>query len=92
MEITERFLKVVGTLNHIQITLLLEMARAMTVTIEEYTSETSDLVSTEFATHFANRLVMHHATHAEKFGKKAFEYAFVQALHAAGKQASIMCP
>jgi hypothetical protein len=82
--------RIVNNLKPTQIALLLEMARAMTVDIEEYVNESSDIVSTQFATNFSNRLLIHHATHAEKFGKKAFEYAFANASIATGKSAKIV--
>ena len=66
------------------------MARAMTVDIEEYLNENSDIISSEFATNFSNRLLIHHATHTEKFAKKAFEYAFMNASIATGKSAKII--
>lgn len=81
--------RIVSNLKPTQIALLLEMARAMTVEIEEYVNESSDIISPEFATNFSNRLLIHHATHTEKFGKKAFEYAFANALIATGKSAQI---
>lgn len=82
--------RIVSNLKPTQIALLLEMARAMTVDIEEYVNESSDIVSPQFATNFSNRLLIHHATHAEKFGKKAFEYAFANASIATGKSAQIV--
>ncbi len=82
--------RIVSNLKPTQIALLLEMARAMTVDIEEYVNEDSDIVSSEFATNFSNRLLIHHATQTEKFAKKAFEYAFVNASIATGKSAQII--
>lgn len=82
--------RIVSNLKPTQIALLLEMARAMTVEIEEYVNENSDIISSDFATNFSNRLLIHHATHTEKFGKKAFEYAFVNASIATGKSAQII--
>ena len=48
------------------------------------------IISSEFATNFSNRLLIHHATHTDKFGKKAFEYAFVNASIATGRSAQII--
>ncbi len=82
--------QIVSNLKPTQIALLLEMARAMTVEIEEYVNESSDIISPEFATNFSNRLLIHHATHADKFAKKAFEYAFANASIATGKSAQVV--
>ncbi|MBP0021536.1 MAG: helix-turn-helix domain-containing protein [Cyanobacteria bacterium SBLK] len=69
---------------------LLEMAEAMNVEVEHSISSDSDLLVSEFATDFSNRLLIHHATHREKLNKKSFEYAFVAACQAAQKQAQIV--
>lgn len=82
--------RIVSNLKPTQIALLLEMARAMTVEIEEYVNKNSDIISFEFATNFSNRLLIHHATHTDKFGKKAFEYAFVNASIATGRTAQVI--
>ncbi|MDF5730036.1 MAG: hypothetical protein PUP92_18985 [Rhizonema sp. PD38] len=89
MNITEKLALVVRKLNIVQVGLLLEMAQAMTVEIEEFINEGSDILAPEFVTNFSNRLIIHHATHVEKFSKKAFEYAFAAASTSAGRKASI---
>ncbi|MUG92052.1 hypothetical protein F7734_06085 [Scytonema sp. UIC 10036] len=89
MDITEKLASVVRNLNIVQVGLLLEMAQAMTVKIEEFVNEGSDLLTPEFVTNFSNRLIIHHATHVEKFSKKSFEYAFASASTSAGRNASI---
>jgi Type II site-specific deoxyribonuclease len=90
MEPIEQLEQVVRDLNPVQIMLLLEMARAMITEINQYINQSSDLLTSEFATNFSNRLVIHHATHAEKFGKKAFEYAFASASMSAGRTTTIV--
>uniref|UniRef100_UPI0016B86AF9 hypothetical protein n=1 Tax=Brasilonema sp. UFV-L1 TaxID=2234130 RepID=UPI0016B86AF9 len=89
MNITEKLALVVRKLNIVQVGLLVEMAQAMTVEIEEFIHEGSDILAPEFVTNFSNRLVIHHATHVEKFSKKAFEYAFAAASTSAVRNASI---
>jgi hypothetical protein len=79
MDAIEQLEQVLRELNTVQITLLLEMAKAMTRNVREYINERSDLLVPEFATNFSNRLLIHHATHVEKFSKKTFEYAFASA-------------
>ena len=86
----EQLEQLIRELNPVQITLLLEMARAMRRDIQEDINEQSDLLVPEFATNFSNRLLIHHATHAEKFSKKAFEYAFASASTSAGRTAQLM--
>jgi hypothetical protein len=44
------------------------MARAMRRDIQEDINEQSNLLVPEFATNFSNRLLIHHATHAENSG------------------------
>ncbi len=90
METDEQLEQVIRELNSVQKTLLLEMAKAMTRKIEEDINQSSDILVPEFATNFSNRLLIHHATHAEKFGKKAFEYAFASASTSVGKTANIV--
>jgi hypothetical protein len=90
MEAIEQLKQVIRELNPVQITLLLEMARAMTRKIQEDINEQSDLLVPGFATNFSNRLLIHHATHVEKFSKKAFEYAFASASTSAGRTAEII--
>ncbi len=90
MEPVEQLEQLIRELNPVQITLLLEMARAMRREIQEDINEQSDVLVPEFATNFSNRLLIHHATHAEKFSKKAFEYAFASASTSAGRTAQII--
>jgi hypothetical protein len=61
MEPIEQLEQLIRELNSVQITLLLEMARAMTREIQEDINEQSDLLVPEFATDFSNRLLIHHA-------------------------------
>jgi hypothetical protein len=89
MNINEKLALVVRELNIVQVGLLLEMAQAMTIEIEEFVNEGSDILAPEFVTNFSNRLIIHHATHVEKFSKKAFEYAFAAASTSAGRNASV---
>ncbi len=90
MDAIEQLEQVLRELNTVQITLLLEMAKAMTRNVREYINERSDLLVPEFATNFSNRLLIHHATHVEKFSKKTFEYAFASASTSAGRTAEII--
>lgn len=76
-------------LNAGQIDLLIEMANAMTVPIGQKIHPNTDIVNTEFAANFSNRLLMHHAVNLEKFKKKSFEYAFAAASRSAGRSAKI---
>jgi len=89
MDITEKLTLVVRKLNLVQVGLLFEMAQPMTLEIEEFVNEGSDILETEFVINFSNRLIIHHATHVEKFSKKSFEYAFAAASISASKNASI---
>lgn len=50
----------------------------------------SDLVDEDFANDFANRLLIHHATHIQKFKKKAFEFAFAESKLRQGHTVSIV--
>jgi hypothetical protein len=63
MEPVEQLEQLIRELNPVQITLLLEMARAMRREIQEDINEQSNLLVPEFATNFSNRLLIHHATH-----------------------------
>ncbi len=89
MDISEKLALVVSRLNIVQVRLLIEMAQAMTLEIEEFVNESSDILETEFVINFSNRLIIHHATHVEKFSKKSFEYAFAAASTSAQRNASI---
>lgn len=88
-DVNEQLVDILHKLNRVQVSLLLEMARAMTVEIEQYIAENSDILVPSFNENFSNRLIIHHATHAEKFKKKAFEYAFASASNSAGRTATI---
>ncbi len=66
MDITEKLALVVRKLNIAQVGLLIEMAQAMTLEIEEFVNEGSDLLEAEFVINFSNRLIIHHATHVGK--------------------------
>ncbi len=85
----EQLIDIVYKVDKVQVSLLLEMARAMTVKIEQYINDNSDILVPGFNTNFSNRLIIHHATHVEKFKNKAFEYAFASASTSAGKNATI---
>lgn len=58
--------------------------------IREVVSNDSDILTGEFRANFSNRLLIHHATHEEKFKKKSFEYAFCAASRSAGRDAAIV--
>jgi hypothetical protein len=66
------------------------MAEAMRGSICQTLASKSDILSPVFIEHFANRFRMHHATHSEKFNKKAFEFAFHSACLAAGRKSVIV--
>ena len=78
------------TLSPAQIHILTEMAEAMKDSIGQTLVSDSDILVTAFVDHFSNRLRMHHATHSEKFKKKAFEFAFHSACIAAGRKSVIV--
>lgn len=84
--------KIVRSLSRGQVDLLTDMARAMTGDIPKEIEETSDICERRFADYFSNRLRLHHATasQADKFTKKPFEFAFVDASRAAGKKGRII--
>lgn len=69
-DVNKQLVDILHKLNRVQVSLLLEMARAMTVEIEQYIAENSDILVLGFNENFSNRLIIHHATHAEKFKKK----------------------
>lgn len=60
--------------------------------IPEQIEEASDICERRFADYFSNRLRLHHATasQADKFTKKPFEFAFVDASRAAGRSGRII--
>jgi hypothetical protein len=79
----------VSGLTPIQIDLLIRMANGMRGLIAESITPGSDILVPRFVANFSNRLRMHHATNREKFKKKSFEYAFLDASSAAEKKAVI---
>ena len=84
------FARLIAQLNSGQIDLLMEMARYMTVRVDESVSETSDILTPKFRANFSNRLLLHHATHVEKLTKKSFEYAMCAAFQSDGHNAEIV--
>lgn len=85
----QKLLKASEGLDSGQIDLLVEMANALKQVIESKINPDSDVLTAHFTSVFSNRLKLYHATHAEKFKKKTFEYAFQQASIAAGRVATI---
>lgn len=83
-------LRVAGELEPARVALLVDMARALAGDVEEEISSDSDVLTEGFAENFVNRLRIYHATNAEKFNKKAFEYAFVAAARYAGSSAEVL--
>jgi len=77
-------------LTPIQIHLLVEMADAMVGSCHQTINPASDILSPLFVDNFANRLLMHHATHYERFNKKAFEFAFQDSAIYAGRKSWIV--
>lgn len=73
-----------------QLQLLIDMAAALEGEIESELDPESDIVCGPFESNFSNRLRLHHATNAQKFNKKAFEYAFHAASHASGRASRIV--
>ncbi|MBA2691619.1 MAG: hypothetical protein H0U65_03875 [Rubrobacter sp.] len=88
----EELEKIVRGLKQGQADLLVDMARAMTGDIPEEIGGESDICNRRFADYFSNRLRLHHATasQADKFTKKPFEFAFVDASRAAGRSGRII--
>ncbi len=87
MATKKQLAEAISKLNGGQLDLLFEMATCMGSTIKEVVSKDSDILTEEFRANFSNRLLVHHATHEEKFKKKSFEYAFCAASRSAGRQA-----
>lgn len=85
----QQLVEIAGRLHPAQIQLLLEVVGAMSREVVEVTLPESDIVTTEFALSFRNRLLIHHATNEAKLSKKPFEYAFRGASEAAGRKAFI---
>ena len=69
--------------------LLAEMSLALSRDVTAEVQADSDICSPTFAQDFQDRLVLYHAMNAEVLTKKAFEYAFVHAMVAAGRKASL---
>lgn len=86
----QQLIRVTKQLNPGQIDLLLEMAKFMTATVSESISGKSDILTPKFRANFSNRLLIHHATHEEKFNKKSFEYAMCAAFRSDGRSANIV--
>lgn len=82
--------KILAKLDSGQLDLLLEMATCMSRKIKQTIDEESDILTEEFLANFSNRLIIHHATHEEKFKKKSFEFAFCSASRSAGRTAKIV--
>lgn len=80
----------IDKLTGIQIHLLTEMAESLHKKIIQYIDPKSDILTPDFIDDFINRLKIHHATHAECFKKKSFEYAFESASINTGKKAKIV--
>jgi hypothetical protein len=76
-------------LSQAQVDILLEMVEALSSPIDQMLHPNSDFVDAAFAEQFSNRLRIHHATTSQKFKKKAFEYAFVEAARRGGHEASL---
>jgi transcriptional regulator with XRE-family HTH domain len=72
-----------------QVELLLDMARAITSPVLPQVDPNTDIVTSEFAVNFSTRLLLHHATTAETFKKKSFEYALAAASKVAGRSATL---
>ena len=85
----DELIQIISTLPQSQVDLLLEMVEAFTSPVEQTLLPTTDFVDSAFADQFCNRLRIHHATTAEKFKKKTFEYAFVEASRHGGHDAEI---
>ena len=77
------------SLNSAQLDLLINMAKALRVDIQETVNARSDLMAGGFAEYLGNALRLHHATSKEKFKKKSFEYAFAAAAQHAGHSVRI---
>lgn len=82
--------RLIKQLNPGQVDLLLDMARCMTISVSESISDKSDILTPKFRANFSNRLLIHHATHEEKFSKKSFEYAMCASFTSDGRTAEIV--
>lgn len=82
--------KAVAGLDPIQMKLLLEMSNAMRQDISETVNTESDILSSDFLADFKKRLCLYHVMHVEKLSKKAFEYLFLRASQAAGREAVLI--
>jgi len=86
----KRLLYAFAKLTDEQRKLVNEIAEYLTCEVSISIADDSDLVSSDFADDFANRLLLHHATHEEKFKKKAFEFAFAACHRQQGSSAEIV--
>jgi hypothetical protein len=69
--------------------LLLELAEALTRTIDVTIDRGTDILTPAFVEDFTGRVLAYHAMHEEKMTKKTFEYVFCGASRAAGRAAEI---
>ncbi len=90
MDASEEIKSILPKLDDEKLDLLLQMARALGINVEQQINPDSDILASEFVEDFSNRLIIHHATHEENFKKKAFEYAFCVASESAGRTAEIV--
>ena len=81
--------KIATGLNAGQVDLLIEIAESMARPVTAVVDPATDIVVPTFASNFCTRLLIHHATTAEKFKKKSFEYAFAAASQASGRTATL---
>jgi hypothetical protein len=73
-----------------QVQILAEVADALVKPVKANSHSRDPILgSTVFLNYFSNVLLLHHATHEEKFKKKAFEYAFRGACRALGLRAQL---
>jgi len=85
----DRLVHITQNLTPYKVKALIMMADALQRNIDVSIDRNSDILSESFVEAFSTILLMHHATHIEKFNKKSFEYAFVLASREAGKVAGI---
>ncbi len=89
-ELLDALLAQATPLDEGQLRLLIDMAAALSADMESWVDSGSDIVSPAFDSNFSNRLRLHHATNAQKFNKKVFEYAFDAASRASGRASKIV--
>lgn len=85
----DQLVRIAQNLTPYKVKALIMMADALQRNIDVSIDRNSDILSESFVEAFSTILLMHHATHIEKFNKKSFEYAFVLASREAGKVADI---